>query len=198
MIDSFAKLDSYRWCGHSVILGRLNHDWQDRKYVLKWFGKKIGEARISYRQFVRDGIEQGHRSDLIGGGLIRSQGGWIAVKEMRRLGVREKSDERILGGGEFVRQLIQQSDEVRKKQFSGRKSLRQAIQHIERVCKDEDVDIKALEAGSRRQKISKTRARLIETLTEEFGLSLAEAGRQLGVSSSAVAKTLSRRKTIEN
>lgn len=198
MIDSFAKLDRYRWCGHSVILGRSNNDWQDRKYVLKWFGKKIGEAKRSYRQFVRDGIEEGHRSDLIGGGLIRSQGGWVAVKEMRRQGVREKSDERILGSGEFVRQLIQQSDEVREKQFLGSKSLRQAIQHIERVCKDEDVDIKALEAGSRRQKISKTRARLIEKLTEEFGLSLAEAGRQLGVSSSAVAKTLSRRKTIEN
>jgi REP element-mobilizing transposase RayT len=197
MIDSLPKLDRYRWCGHSVILGRLNNDWQDRRYVLKWFGKKIGEAQRSYRQFVRDGIEQGHRSDLIGGGLIRSQGGWVAVKEMRRLGVREKSDERILGSGEFVRQLIQQSDEARKKQFSGSKSLRQAIQHIERVCKDEDVDIKALEGGSRRQKISKTRARLIEKLTEEFGLSLAEAGRQLGVSSSAVAKTLSRRKTIE-
>lgn len=198
MIDSSAKLDRYRWCGHSVILGRLNNDWQDRKYVLKWFGKKIGEAKRSYRQFVRDGIEEGHRSDLIGGGLIRSQGGWVAVKEMRRQGVREKSDERILGSGEFVRQLIQQSDEVREKQFLGSKSLRQAIQHIERVCKDEDVDIKALQAGSRRQKISKTRARLIEKLTEEFGLSLAEAGRQLGVSSSAVAKTLSRRKTIEN
>jgi len=32
--------------------------------------------------------------------------------------VREKSDERILGSGEFVEQLIQQSDQARKKQFS--------------------------------------------------------------------------------
>ena len=33
---------------------------------------------------------------------------------MRRLGVREKSDERILGKGEFIEQLIQQSDKRRK------------------------------------------------------------------------------------
>jgi hypothetical protein len=49
-----------------------------------------------------------------------------------------------------------------------------------------------LKAGSRRRKISKLRARLIEKQAEEFGFSLAEAGRQLGASSSAVVKVLSR------
>jgi predicted transcriptional regulator len=50
-----------------------------------------------------------------------------------------------------------------------------------------------LKAGSRRRKISKVRARLIEKLVDEFGFSLVETGRQLGVSSSAVAKVLSRK-----
>jgi REP element-mobilizing transposase RayT len=118
IIDSISKLERYRWCGHSVILGKLKNDWQDKEYVLKWFGKRIGDARRAYRKFVENGVEQGHRSDLIGGGLIRSQGGWVAVKEMLREGVREKSDERILGSGEFVQQLIQQSDTERKRQFS--------------------------------------------------------------------------------
>jgi REP element-mobilizing transposase RayT len=198
MTDSLAQLDRYSWCGHSVILGRLNNDWQDTEYVLKWFGKKTGEAKRVYRQFVKSGIAQGHRSDLVGGGLIRSQGGWLAVKEMRREGVREKSDERILGSGDFVQHLLQQSDEARRKQFSGREGLRQAIELIEGVCKDEGIDAKALRAGSRRQNVSKVRARLVEKLVVEFGLSLAEAGRQLGVSSSAVAKTLSRRNAKGN
>jgi predicted transcriptional regulator len=55
------------------------------------------------------------------------------------------------------------------------------------------VDIKALKSGSRRRKVSKLRARLIEELVEVFGFSLAETGRHLGVTSSAVAKVLSRR-----
>lgn len=198
MIDSFAKLNRYRWCGHSVILGRRSNDWQDRKYVLEWFGEKADEAKRAYRQFVKGGVEQGRRSDLVGGGLIRSQGGWATVKEMRRQGVREKSDERILGSGEFVTQLIEESDEARRKQFSVSEGLREAIEHIERVCEEEHVDIKALRAGSRRKRISKVRARLTETLIEEFGLSLAETGRQLGVSSSAVAKSLSRQGTSDN
>ena len=198
MIDSFAKLNRYRWCGHSVILGRRSNDWQDSKYVLEWFGEKPDEAKRAYRQFVKGGVEQGRRSDLVGGGLIRSQGGWAAVKEMRREGVREKSDERILGSGEFVTQLIEESDEARRKQFSVSERLREAIEHIERVCEEEHVDIKALRAGSRRKKVLKVRARLTEALIEEFALSLAETGRQLGVSSSAVAKSLSRRDTSDN
>jgi len=64
--------------------------------VLKWFGPNEGEAKSACRRFVKKGIDQGRRPDLVGGGLIRSQGGWTAVKALRRLGVREKSDERIL------------------------------------------------------------------------------------------------------
>ena len=193
IIDSISKLERYRWCGHSVILGKLKNDWQDKEYVLKWFGKRIGDARRTYRKFVENGVEQGHRSDLIGGGLIRSQGGWIAVKDMLRQGVREKSDERILGSGEFVQQLIQQSDIERKRQFSMKENLEQAIWYIKRECKDEGVDIKALRAGSRRRIVSRLRNRLIQNLVEYFGLSLAETGRQMGVSSSAIAKALDRR-----
>jgi len=198
IIDSISKLERYRWCGHSVILGKLKNDWQDKEYVLKWFGKRIGDARRVYRKFVENGVEQGHRSDLIGGGLIRSQGGWIAVKDMLRQGVREKSDERILGSGEFVQQLIQQSDTERKRQFSMKENLELSIWHIKKECKDEGVDIKALRAGSRRRIVSRLRNRLIQNLVEDFGLSLAETGRQMGVSSSAVAKALDRRKIKVN
>ena len=192
IIGSISKLERYRWCGHSVISGKLKNDWQDREYVLKWFGKRIGDAIRAYRKFVKDGMEQGHRSDLIGGGLIRSQGGWAAVREMLHQGVREKSDERILGSGEFVEQLIRESDIKRKRQFSRKENLDLAIRYIKRECKDEEVNIKALRAGSRRRIVSRLRKRLIRDLVEDFGLSLTETGRQLGVSSSGVAKALSR------
>jgi len=198
MVNSFAALSRYPWCGHSVLLGEVSNDWQDTTYVLRWFGEMVGDAKRLYRQFVKDGIEQGHRSDLMGGGLIRSQGGWAAVKAMRRQGVREKSDERILGSGAFVEQLIQQSDEVRQKQFSTTERLREAIEHIERVCSDEHIDRNALRAGSRRKKISIVRARLVENLVEKWGLSLAEAGRQVGISPSAVAMVLHRRNAMKS
>jgi len=194
IVGTISELERYPWCGHSVILGKLKNDWQNKEYVLKWFGKRIGDARRAYRSFVENGVKQGHRSDLIGGGLIRSQGGWAAVKDMLRQGVREKSDERILGSGAFVQQLIQQSDIQRKQQFSRTENLELAIQHIKKKCRDERIEINVLRAGSRRRNVSKLRTRLIEDLIVEFGISLAETGRQLGVSSSAVAKALDRRK----
>ncbi len=109
LIKSLAQLDRYRWSGHGVLMGKVKNDWQNRDYVLKWFGKKQGEAKRAYRNYVKKGIDQGRRPELVGGGLIRSLGGWSAVKAMRRSGERELSDDRILGNGEFVEQIIKEA-----------------------------------------------------------------------------------------
>ena len=38
------------------VVGLLDtNDWQDRGYVLKWFGSKEGEAKRAYRRFVKKG-----------------------------------------------------------------------------------------------------------------------------------------------
>jgi REP element-mobilizing transposase RayT len=192
LVDNLSKLDRYRYCGHSVVMGRIKNDWQDRDYVLKWFGTKEGEAKRSYHQFVKKGIDQKRRPDLVGGGLIRSQGGWSAVKAMRRLGVREKSDERILGSGEFVERLIKESDQTRKEQFYVHERLQRTASHIDNICMKANINVEALRSGSRRQKVSVVRSQLAKELVEEWGLSLTEAGRHLGVSPSAIAKILNR------
>jgi len=70
-------------------------DWQDREYVLKWFGNMEGEARNAYRNHVKKAIGEGRRTELVGGGLIPSPAGWSAMKSMRRAGERELSDDRV-------------------------------------------------------------------------------------------------------
>ncbi len=59
-------------------------DWQDTGAVLRLFGEKVSAAKRQYRAYVEKGIALGKRDDLIGGGLIRSYGGWANVKAMRR------------------------------------------------------------------------------------------------------------------
>ena len=49
--------------------------------VLLHFGETHKVARRRYRQFVKNGIEQGKRPELQGGGLVRSAGEFL--KEMR-------------------------------------------------------------------------------------------------------------------
>jgi len=52
---------------------------------------------------------------------------------MRRLGVHEKSDERILGRGEFVEQLIKESDQTRQEQFFDKERLHRVAKHVENI-----------------------------------------------------------------
>ena len=56
-------------------------------------------------------IEMGRRPELTGGGLIRSLGGWSAAKVLRRSIERIKSDERILGDGDYVDEILKKSNE---------------------------------------------------------------------------------------
>ena len=90
------ELDYYIYCGHSALMGKKKREWQDIEYILGHFGKRIGDARKKYRSYVEKGIKLGRRPELVGGGLIRSLGGWDEVKKMRLRGQdRIKSDQRI-------------------------------------------------------------------------------------------------------
>jgi hypothetical protein len=54
---------------------KVKREWQDTGYVLGYFGEGQTEARGKYEFFVREGVAQGRRGELTGGGLIRSLGG---------------------------------------------------------------------------------------------------------------------------
>ena len=95
-----------------MILGRIKHDWQDTNYVLARFGDSVIGARKSYLSFVRKGIDQGRRPELVGGGLLRSVGGWSVLKALRDTATRVISDERILGSSEFVEKVLKSANEA--------------------------------------------------------------------------------------
>ena len=192
LVKSLSELDRYGWCGHAVVMGKRKNDWQDRDYTLRWFGKTETKARSSYRKFIKKGIDQGRRPELVGGGLIRSMGGWSKVKSMRFSGMHESSDARILGSGEFVDYLLKKVDQKVKHQFPGQGRLKKVKQLIAKVCKQESINIKELKSSSRRGSISKIRSKLAISLVEKYGISLAETARQLGVSTSAISKTISK------
>ena len=77
LVPNLEILDRYPYCGHSVLMGKINNRWQDTDKVLKLFGHKAGPARCAYRAFVEKAIGEGKRTDLTGGGLVRSAGGLL-------------------------------------------------------------------------------------------------------------------------
>lgn len=108
MVKNLISLDSYPYSGHSAIMGHCERPWQDSSYVLARFSAGTDTARTLYRTFVEAGIAAGQRSDLTGGGLIRSNKGWRPAKGP----IHGKGDERILGGGNFVLEVMKATQET--------------------------------------------------------------------------------------
>lgn len=118
--ENLRDLERYRWSGHRILLGKEKNDWQERGYVLGQFGQREKDAIRSYRRFMEAGKSQGRRSELVGGGLIRSLGGWSQVLSLRGQGEKVAYDSRVLGGGDFVMEVMGEADQSVKRYLPAR------------------------------------------------------------------------------
>jgi len=139
---------------------------------------------------VEAGIGQGQRPELVGGGLVRSQGGWSQVVSMRSRGLAEKSDERILGSGDFVEKIVSEAEERQKRLLTGMSALRKVEKTIRTMCKEEGVSESELRGGGRRRQTSRLRKRIARELVERYGIPMATVARETGVTTTAVSKML--------
>ncbi len=190
LVADLKELEGYPYCGHGVILGAVKNDWQDRDSVLAQFGDRAGEAKEAYRRFVAEGVALGRRPELVGGGLVRSVGGWSEVKSQRRWG--ELSDERILGSGAFVERIMREAEARTQRQHAATGRGQKTERLVAEACKKHTVSITELRSGSRRGKLPEVRAEVARRLVEDYGIPLAEVARQVGVSTSAISKSLGR------
>ena len=159
LVQNMTELDRYPWSGHSVLMGNKKREWQDIDYVLRWFDKTKNAARNKYRQYVKEGIEEGKRDDLVGGGLIRTLGGWSQVLSQRKSEGKIFCDQRILGQGKFVERIIGEADKKIKSQMSIDERRLKAEKKIYEECRRESISIDELRGGSRRGKIPRLRSR---------------------------------------
>ena len=117
LVEDMKELDKYPWCGHSVLMDETKHSWQNIDYVYSLFSGQKKAARKIYRAFVEKGIAAGNRPNLSGGGLLRSSGGWFALKGFRKAGIRLKGDERILGDSDFVENVLKTAAEPLEQKY---------------------------------------------------------------------------------
>ncbi len=190
LVADLRALNRYPWCGHATVVGRIPRAWQDRQTVLGWFGKTEGRAVRAYLDYVREGLPVGHRPELVGGGLVRSAGGWAEVRALRRQKEAMAGDPRILGSGEFVEGLLREAEERQVAALRRAPTPRDTEAVIARICKREGASVEELKSGGRRGPLSAVRAELARELVARLGLSLAQAARHLGVSTAAVSKIL--------
>ncbi len=192
IITTLKELDYYPWCGHSAIMGNARHDWMDKGYVLSQFGSRKKAAQRAYQRFVGEGMAMGKIDELTGGGLIRSRGGWSQVVSAQRRGEREESDERILGSGDFVNAILKEIEVKTRRQLKFRQAGKALAKIIEEECIKGQTRANELRGGSRRRRVSMVRERIAKRAVEELGLSMAEIARHVGVTTSSIAKAVSR------
>jgi hypothetical protein len=79
-----------------------------------------------------------------------------------------------------------------QRQHAANGRLRKVERLIAEACKKRQVSITELRSGSRRGKMPEVRAEVARKLVQDYGVTIAEVARQVGVSTSAISKSLGR------
>jgi putative transposase len=197
VVPHLAALNSYPYCGHSALMGKRKRSWQDVDYVLHSFGGRIWNARKEYLAYVEAGVAQGRRRDLVGGGLVRSLGGWAEAEKLRLKGQDHiKSDERILGNSDFVDSVLAQAEETYTRQCA----LRRRGYDLEKVAEGvaEIYGIRVGEVFARGRQPQRVSARSLFCFwaVRELGNSLASLAVRIGMSPAGVGYAVQRGEAI--
>jgi len=197
VVPDLADLNSYPYCGHSALMGKRKRPWQKVDYVLHSFGKRVRRARKEYFLYVEAGAEQGRRRDLVGGGLVRSLGGWAEAEKLRLRGQDHiKSDERILGDSDFVDSILAQAEEPYTRQCALRRRGYDLEKIAERVAEIYGIKVGEVFARGRQQRRVSARSLFCFWAVREMGNSLASLAIRLGMSPAGVGYAVQRGEAI--
>lgn len=180
LVSDYNELANYPWCGHSVILGKSQLPGQAVEPVLLHFGENLKRRRQKYRDFVQDGIALGKRDELVGGGLQRS----LKIQTVPEIGL---YDERVLGSGEFVRDL-RKEPELHEKLMAG--MLLPELRSL--VARYYDLEKRGIEQRFQDERVKAARDIFCYIAVRFFGHSGTEVGKVLRVKRSAVSHAVRR------
>ena len=174
LVESMEMLDGYKWSGHAGMMGNGILAVQNVDEVLSLFDRDERVARQKYRDFVVEGIALGKRDELIGGGLKR----YLLLSGPADY---QAYDERILGSGEFVEQLWQETE--LPVVMSTSVPLEELIRQVAGVF---GIDEGALRRGSNQKPVIEARGALCYIAARKFGFRGADIATCLNITRSGV------------
>jgi putative transposase len=192
LVSDLDELGGYRFCGHGVIMGKCKNNWQDTDYILKLFGNRALQARKRYREFIQQGVKHGRRPELVGGGLVRSLGGWKAIKALRHVGERIKGDERILGDGDFVESVLRAGNERLERRSRLQAEGYDFDRLAQRVAKLFEMPIGEVLRKGRYVRTVAARSVLCFWANRELGISTLELAQRLKIAQPTVTQSVAR------
>lgn len=182
LVGDLSALDGYPYSGHSILMGKYKCEWQSTEDVLAFFSEKLSQAKRKYHDYVAAGVSQGRQPGLIGGGLIRSSGGWAGVQMLRKTGDFQKSDERILGDGDFVKSVLADADEKMARRYA-LKAKGVSLDHLQRAAAAlMTIHPQELFGPSKIRKVARARILFCYWAVRDLGFSMTELSKHLNIS----------------
>ena len=138
------------------------------------------------------GIARGRNSEMTGGGLLRSIGGWGVLKSMRRKKIHIKGDERILGDRDFVEKVLSQLSEQMERQYRLKAEGWTLTKITERVAEIFGIEKDQVVVAGKQPDRVRARSVLAYWAIRDLGLTATEVSKYLGLSKSAVSRATTR------
>jgi len=186
LVRRMADLRRYPWTGHAALMGGADRPWQDRATVLAYFGQNRRRAVTRYEAFAREGVAAGKRADLVGGGLIRSLGGWSEVLSVRRKGLKVAADARILGSGAFTEHVLAAAGRQEKETLRLARKVVDLATLSRSITAGQGIPERELRSGRRQPAVVRARRLFCQVAVQGMGHSGAGVARFLGVTTSSV------------
>ncbi len=181
-------LASYPYSGHASLMGKREYPWQDTAFILSVFGASLRHARRAYLDFVKK-APRGRRTDLTGGGLVRSTGGWTEIITSSQ---RLKSDVRILGDSEFVLDVLSKAQQKLDHHYR-MKTLGIDLSFVEKRVLDLcELSRDDLYSQGRQKTPATAKGLLCYWAVRELGMSQTQLSARLGMTQPGVAAAVAR------
>jgi len=192
IVKDISELEKYQWAGHGALTGSLKNEWQNLDEILSHFSESKQKAIASYRDFIQEGLSIKKRDDLTGGGLRRSAGGWGGVWELKQRKEYWRGDERVLGDGNFVENVLNAAE----KEIETKSRLKMEGWNIERLGKRISelfsVNIKDIQRKVRQKNKSDAKAVFAFWAKREIGIASSELGAFLSCSRAGLTQLINK------
>lgn len=180
VVGDLEALATFPWCGHFELLGRSSMPLIQVDEVLAFFSRERNAARHNYESFIVDGIRNPPAIKLSIGGRRSSKALDPSLADD------EVFDDRILGGGHFVEQVL---NTTRVGPIGHGMSLAELVQ---RVSDCFQIGPATLRDPSKERNIVRAKAVICHLAVRKLGIKGVDVAVMLGYSSTAVTHAVKR------
>jgi REP element-mobilizing transposase RayT/DNA invertase Pin-like site-specific DNA recombinase len=185
IVTDIDELNRYPYTGHSAIMGYHIRIWQNITEALDTLTSVKKRARERYKEFISQGIDDENTPNLEGGGFLRlldiHKNDKQALKEIKN----QSCDERILGSGEFVDDILSNM----KHESTERKSFDSIVKE---VSSKSHINPKDVYSRSKTGKICDIRASVSYKAARNEGYTVSEIAKKLNISRSGISRAIER------